>query len=246
MNSNENPYKLSFGDFAKLASNQNLSAIQKIGFGPGVREGNENEIVEDIVSKLTNFEKSNMSYLDIGPGCSTLPLLLADKVIKHGGSVCFVDSSEMLAEIETDLQIEMIADRFPTKLLSERKFDIILCYSVFHYIYNEIPTNIFLDFAMSLLLPGGQLLVGDIPNLSLRRRFFNSPAGVDFHQKFVGNLSFPELEKESLNDGKINDRVLLDMLCRARDLGFDSYILRQNEKLPMANRREDVLVINKI
>ena len=99
---------------------------------------------------------------------------------------------------------------------------------------------------MSLLLPGGQLLVGDIPNLSLRRRFFNSPGGVNFHQKFVGNLSLPELEKESLNDGKINDRVLLDMLCRARDLGFDSYILRQNERLPMANRREDVLVINKL
>jgi hypothetical protein len=35
----------------------------------------------------------------------------------------------------------------------------------------------------------------------------------------------------------------MDLLLRCRAAGFDSYLLRQPETLPMANRREDLLIL---
>ena len=245
MTRDQDPYKLTFDDFASLAADQNLSQIEKIGFGPGVREGNETLIARDISSKLTNLNLPGINYLDIGPGCSNLPLVLAEKVIKLGGKSTFLDSTEMLSAIETNLNIEMIADRFPSVLLEGRKFDVILCYSVFHYVYNEIPTNLFFDSIISLLNSGGQLLIGDIPNLSQRNRFFSSLQGIHFHQQYTGTKSLPKIVQPAPNDGKIDDQVLIYLMTRARNLGYDSYILSQASNLPMSNRREDLLVIKK-
>jgi hypothetical protein len=42
---------------------------------------------------------------------------------------------------------------------------------------------------------------------------------------------------------KIDDAVILGVIMRARAQGCDAYWLPQGEALPMANRREDVLII---
>ena len=42
--------------------------------------------------------------------------------------------------------------------------------------------------------------------------------------------------------GKIDDAVILGLLARSRAAGFDAYVVTQPEELPMATRREDILI----
>jgi hypothetical protein len=41
---------------------------------------------------------------------------------------------------------------------------------------------------------------------------------------------------------KIDDGVVFGILQRYRNFGFDTYLLPQNDNLPIANRREDILI----
>ena len=43
--------------------------------------------------------------------------------------------------------------------------------------------------------------------------------------------------------GKIDDAVVFEILERARESGFDAYVAPQPDELPMANRREDILIV---
>ena len=117
-----------------------------------------------------------------------------------------------------------------------------LVYSVLHYIFVEGNLFDFLDRSLSLLAPGGALLLGDIPNVSKRKRFFSSQAGIVHHQQFTGRNELPAVTYNQIEPGKIDDAVLLALLARCRSAGFDAYVLPQGPDLPMANRREDVLI----
>jgi len=86
------------------------------------------------------------------------------------------------------------------------------------------------------------MLIGDIPNVSKRKRFFSSPAGIKFHQEFTGTQELPEVVFNQVEPSRIDDAVVLSLLLRARNAGFDSYVVAQAEDLPMANRREDILI----
>jgi len=43
--------------------------------------------------------------------------------------------------------------------------------------------------------------------------------------------------------GKIDDAVLADLIARAQACGCDAYLLPQGAGLPMANRRDDLLIV---
>ena len=45
---------------------------------------------------------------------------------------------------------------------------------------------------------------------------------------------------------KIDDAVVFSILGRARAAGFDAYVVPQAPDLPMANRREDILIMSPI
>jgi hypothetical protein len=100
----------------------------------------------------------------------------------------------------------------------------------------------FVDTALELLAPGGQMLIGDIPNRSKRRRFFSSDAGISYHRAFTGTDSLPSLGEEGGGPGVIDDAVVLAILSHARAAGADAYVVPQAPGLPMANRREDILI----
>jgi hypothetical protein len=123
------------------------------------------------------------------------------------------------------------------------KVDIILVYSVLQYVFLEGNVWDFFDKALTLLAPGGQLLIGDIPNISKRKRFFSSENGKAFHKKLIGFDESPIVEFNRIEEHQIDDSVLISLLLRARFQGFNSYLLPQNLNLPMANRREDLLII---
>jgi hypothetical protein len=121
--------------------------------------------------------------------------------------------------------------------------DALLCYSVLHYVFVDTQIFRFLDAALGLLAPGGAMLIGDIPNVSKRKRFFASETGVRFHQQFMQTDDRPSVAFNRLEPDQIDDSVVVGLMMRARSSGFDAYIVPQASDLPMANRREDLLIL---
>lgn len=238
---------LTYEDFREMASDNSLSKYEKIGFPDSYRKDKEGLIFKDICLKLKNINASNKRILDIGCGVSDLPLMLIEQSERNNNTLYFIDSKEVLETLPDSKCLTKVEAFYP-KCESfiqdnERKFDSIIVYSVLHYIFIEANLFEFLDKTLSMLSHGGELLIGDIPNISMRKRFFASPGGVDFHKKFMNTDESPKIDYNIIEEGKIDDSVMYSLLMRARNQGFHSYLLPQNDSLPMSNRREDILII---
>lgn len=237
---------LGFEDFRRLAADNSLSAYQKIGFPDSYRQGKAPEILADIVQKLPRLEHPGAIVLDVGPGCSDLPKML----IRHAGerqqALHLVDCAEMLDQLDDAAWVRKTAAFFPDcpRLLEALagRADAIIVYSVLHYVF--VDTNLwrFLDATLALLAPGGSLLLGDIPNVSMRKRFFSSDTGQRFHREFTGQDADPEIQYNRLEPGHIDDSVIFAILQRARCAGFHAFVMPQPAHLPLANRREDIVI----
>jgi hypothetical protein len=243
-----NPFaNIGFEDFRRLAADKNLSKYERIGFPDSYRQGFETTIFSDIRQKLTNIEINNRCVVDIGPGCSDLPTMLIDLCQKRDHKLVLIDSKEMLDLLPNESFIEKVAALYPNcpELIAKHqsKVDVILCYSVLHYVLVDTAFFRFIDTSLSLLASGGQMLIGDIPNISKRKRFFASETGVRFHQEFMKTDETPVVEFNCIESDQIDDTVVMTILQRARAAGFDAYVLPQLSALPMANRREDILII---
>jgi SAM-dependent methyltransferase len=239
--------KLTFDDFRRLAQDATLSPYEKIGFPDAYREGHEPAIFADIEAKLPPLAGSREQVvLDIGPGCSDLPGMLRARCEQRGHTLLLVDSEEMLAHHPDGPGLRKFTGPFPDcrDLLEEfaGRVDAILAYSVLHYVFPQASVHAFLDEAMKLLRHGGHMLIGDIPNVSKRRRFFSSPAGREYHRNFTGSDQPPDVAFNAVETDKIDDSVLLGLVARARAAGFEAHLAPQADALPMANRREDLLV----
>ncbi len=238
---------LTYDDFRRLARDDGLSKYERIGFPDSYREGVEQTIFADIRRKLPSLDGKPGRVADIGPGCSDLPAMMIDLCRIRGHKLSLLDSGEMLANLPDAPFIEKHATQFPdcTDWIARHQssFDVLLCYSVLHYVFAEGSVFSFLDSALTLLAPGGQMLIGDIPNISRRKRFFSSKAGVDYHKFFMQTEIPPVVEFNRIERDQIDDTVLFSLAQRARTQGFDAYIVPQDSALPMANRREDFLVL---
>jgi hypothetical protein len=102
---------------------------------------------------------------------------------------------------------------------------------------------VFVDQAAELLAEGGQFLIGDIPNATMRKRFIVSAAGKAYHQLHYARLPEPTAEFNKLDFGEIDDGVIFGLIARARGSGFHAFLLPQGPELPMATRREDILIV---
>lgn len=228
---------LTFDGFRDLARQEGLSRHERVGFPDYCREGYQAAIWRDVRRKLTNLDKPGCVAWDIGCGCSDLPRMLADQV----GELVLCDSAEMLDHLEDAPHVRKLPGLFPRDIpLAVGDVDAVLAYSVLQYVFAEGSVFGFLDAALSLLAPDGQLLIGDVPNASKRRRFFASAAGRRSHREYTGRDEEPPVTSD---DGKIDDAVILSLLDRARVAGFDAYVLPQSPDLPMATRREDLLFV---
>jgi hypothetical protein len=239
---------LTFDGFRDLATSEGLSRYERIGFPDTYRHGYETGIFRDVRTKLTNLDRRGQVVFDIGCGCSDLPLLLANHCSERSHSLHFCDSPEMLDHLPDESFIRKSAGCFPkdmAELVAEfaGHVDAILVYSVLQYVFVEGSIFDFVDACLTLLAPGGQLLLGDVPNASKRKRFFASAAGIRHHQAFTSSDEIPVVGFNGLERSKIDDAVALGMVSRARAAGFDAYIVPQAPDLPMANRREDILIV---
>lgn len=237
---------LTFDDFRRMAGDDALSSHERVGFPDAYREGREALILDDIAAKLPSLIERERVIVDIGPGCAGLPVLLREHCAQRDHTLVFVDSAEMLAHHPDGPGLVKVAARFPAapELLAERRaaVDAVIAYSVVQYAFSDASIFDFVDAALDLLAPGGRLLLGDVPNASMRRRFLASEAGAAHHRVYTGRDEHPDVRFNVLERGQIDDAVVLSLLARARAAGFDAWVVPQPAALPMANRREDVLI----
>lgn len=236
-----------FEEFRRLASDPALSAYEKIGFPDSFREGKEPLIFADILAKLPTMQLRDAVVLDIGPGCSDVPRLLIDHCATLSHELHLVDSTEMLDQLDDHDGVHKTAAFYPDcpQLLEHLggRADAIIVYSVLQYLF--VDTNLWttLDTTLSLLAPGGMLLFGDIPNISMRKRFFASDNGRACHRAYTGRDEDPAIDYNRIEPAQIDDAVVFAILQRARAAGFHAYVLPQPAALPMANRREDIVIV---
>jgi hypothetical protein len=235
-----------YEDFKLLAANNNLSVYEKIGFPEEYRKDFELSIFKDITSKLSKIGMQNVRVMDIGPGVSDLPHLLIKMIEANNSEIFLIDSDEMLNQLPFNKCVTKIPGRFPEVLTVSTsdigKFDAILMYSVLQYVAFESSLLVCIDLVLDLLAPGGQMLIGDIPNLSMRNRFFRSENGIRFHQEFMKTSEKPAIDDFSYPKNSLDDSVIFSILHRARIRGFNAYCVPQSKSLPFANRREDILI----
>ncbi|HEX7761769.1 MAG TPA: hypothetical protein VF459_19840 [Caulobacteraceae bacterium] len=241
--------ELDYEAFRQLARNPHLDPHQRIGFPTAYREGAEAAIFEDILAKLPMLaEAEGQRVVDIGPGCAGLPRLLIELCRQRRHTLVLADSEEMLSQLpDAPGLIIKCPGRYPDNAQAVQSAvqagaDAALCYSVFHYVFSEGNPFAFLDALVALLRPQGRALIGDIPNHSKRRRFFASDAGQAFHRAFTGSTQPPVAPFNVPAPGKIDDAVLGGLIQRAQAAGCDAYLLPQGAGLPMANRRDDLLI----
>lgn len=238
---------LSFDDFRELAKDPSLSRHQKVGFPDSYRSGKEEFIFRDIVAKIPQLELTDKIVLEIGPGCSELPIMLAELCKNNSNRLIFVDSEEMLSHLPNEPHISKRPGAFPEAIEMDAdelrgKVNVIIAYSVIQYAYSGGNVFGFLDKCLSLLAAGGEIIYGDIPNITMRKRFFSSDAGVRSHREYTGSDEAPEVIFNQLEIGQIDDSIVLAILARARAQGFHAWVVPQLATLPMANRREDILI----
>ncbi len=251
MQKKENIYKkierLTFEDFRMLSNDAALSIYEKIGFPDDYRKQHEKNIFADIISKLPELLENNNKILDIGCGCSELPFMIIEQCAKQNNSLILVDSSEMLSHLPNKHFIKKIACRFPEcpELFGNYKESInaIITYSVMQHVILDSNLFDFIDKALELLVSGGKMLIGDIPNISKRKRFFSSKKGIECHQKFTGKNEVPKMDFMTIEHERIDDSIIFAILQRYRNFGFETYLLPQADILPMSNRREDIIIV---
>src|SRR5262249_30308173 len=130
---------LTYDDFKRLAKDPSLSCHEKVGFPDLYRKGKEELVWQDILAKLTNLSKTGQTICDIGPGCSELPRMIIEHGEKSKSKLIFCDSSEMLDELAPPSAVTRIIGPFPQCWEDIQqyagKIDVLICYSVLHYIF---------------------------------------------------------------------------------------------------------------
>ena len=238
--------KMTYDSFRRRAQDESLSTSEKIGFPDEYRAGKAEAIFADIRGKLPAIEKREARVADIGCGMGELTEIAARHCAARGHLLFLLDSSEMLSKIRASFGIR-VAGKFPAQhadFLAEwrEKIDAVLCYSVLQHVALDGEIEAFFDASLSLLAAGGSALFGDIPNISMRNRFFRSTAGIAHHRAFAGDNSPPPTQDKP-SPGQLDDAQILALVKRARGAGFHAFILPQRSNLPMANRREDLLIV---
>lgn len=240
--------ELDYEGFRRLAKEPGLTPNERIGFPDSYRAGKEEDIWADIVRKIQVLEQQRgLAVLDIGPGCAKLPRLLAETARRQGHSVVLIDSAEMLDQLTDIPEVEKVAGFFPGDFgdfidAHRERFDVVISYSVLHYVFVDTSVFDFVDVCLQLLAPGGWLMLGDLPNASMRKRFFASAAGKAFHKQFMKTDEDPSVQFNAVERGVLDDAVVLSLVMRCRAAGFDAWVMPQGPDLPMANRREDLLI----
>ena len=190
MSDNNRFRNITFEDFRAMSEDESLSRHEKIGFPDIYREGKSAAILADMSTKIAALNDFDKIIADIGCGCGDLASALITHCAEHRHQLLLFDSAEVLAQLPSPTHVVKINGRFPQESADKSNYsfpavDAVIAYSMLHYVFAESCIFSFLDEILSMLAPGGHLLLGDIPNISMRRRFFASATGKNFHRIFT-------------------------------------------------------------
>jgi 2-polyprenyl-3-methyl-5-hydroxy-6-metoxy-1,4-benzoquinol methylase len=237
----------SFEEYKERAKNPAFTLNEKCGAPEALRSGQSARIYADICSKLTVLTNPGVNLLDIGAGCSELAHYIIETTGRNGQSLTVIDSREMLSLLPDKSHLNKVEGPFPDcihEIVQPLElFDAILSYSVVQTTFRDSNLFAFVDTAVQLLKDQGQLLIGDIPNATMRKRFMASLSGRVYHEIHYCDLPKPTVVFNSLQPGQIDDGVILGLVARMRAAGLHAFAVPQGPNLPMANRREDILII---
>ena len=189
-------------------------------------------------------------------GCGTG--LITSQLLKNVSAIYALDNENMVRKFkelhpEEATKIVFFTGNFLEENL-QLKVDKILCYSVIHYLKDKEEIIAFIDKALTLLKPGGMVLLGDLPNISHKNRFLKTEFGAIFSRAFRANedcdantketAKFDYIFSESKNSfSNFDDDFLMGLIATYRTKGFPSYILPQNgERNAFGYTREDILI----
>jgi len=211
----------------------------------------ERMIAREVTSKLAI--SPNDSLLEIGCGVGALLIPLSFQVDEAWG----VDHPAMVSRLKERCELSnghLIGGDFLSLIkgdavLRGRSFDKVLIYSVLHCLPDESTYLKFIDAAVALLAPGGRILLGDLPNKDLKKRFSESEAGKRFQVDWDAkrNLEGDEERLASVPDFgttlEFGDKLILNTIGRLRACGLDAYVAPQSPDLPFGHTREDIWAI---
>jgi hypothetical protein len=238
--------ELRFDDFQRMARDETLTANERSGFPESYRGGAETAILADIVAKLPALAGRHATVVDIGCGATPLTAAIGRLCRDHDHDLLLVDGPGVLDTLPDQPGVTKFPGMFPELPAMRAQWagrcDAILVYSVMQFVFIEASVFAFLDAALTMLRPGGRLLLADLPNQSMRMRFLASEAGHEFHRRYMQTEEDPDLRWPASLRPEFDDAAILALLSRARASGFHAWLVPQAADLPMVNRREDLLV----
>lgn len=143
------------------------------------------------------------------------------------------------------------------KIKIKKKFNKILCYSVLHYLSDNIELKKFIFKASNLLHKKGLLYLGDIPILELERNFIKSAYGKrwfkNFNKKILSSkkknsiTSISDLIHKRNKDNKLIEislSTIKEVLNKLSKRNFQYKILKhsKNDKYLFGPTRIDILI----
>jgi 2-polyprenyl-3-methyl-5-hydroxy-6-metoxy-1,4-benzoquinol methylase len=236
-----------FNWYKEQATSTSITKTEMVGRSPQQIDS-ELYIFPDVLSKVPLLSKPHIKIIDIGCGCSKPVNDLITHSNLHNQHLLLLDSQEMLKNIQIDdysSNMELIPQCFPDDnfvAINEGSADVVLIISVLHYIFLDGNFINFMDSALKLLKPGGYLLVADIPNNTKKKRFLSTSNGMNFHMEWSQSSKKPDVNWNEFELMSLDDSIIFFLMQRYRSMGFETYLLPQNEQLPFYNTREDILI----
>lgn len=226
-----------------IRARQEISPTELAGRYPSQVKA-EKQILVDVLTKLEINPDNRLLEIGCGPGQILIPIsfLVSEATGIDHQEVCSVLNKRFRSD-----NLNFMSGNFMDIDFGGRTYDRILCYSVLSTLPREEVSD-FVGKAISLLEPGGKMLVGDLANKDMKLRFTQSQSGKVFEKSWNDeNLSASSVDATALKHDTdrvvVTDDTVLELAALARRIGCHSYILPQPRNLPWGNSREDLLVV---
>ncbi len=202
----------------------------------------EKRIVFDVIEKLNIQGSDNLLEIGCGTGNILIPLSFASK------NVVGIDNKNAIDKLLDRTKVEnlrgIVGNFLEIDTINIGKFEKILIYSVLHYLTNKDDLYSFIDKALNLLDENGMLLLGDIPNTSLKERFLESNSGKLFSKQWKQKIKNENEEAifELCNTITFDDSSIFELMQHIKNQGYKVYLLPQPPNLPFGYTREDLII----
>lgn len=201
----------------------------------------------DVAAKLALGPDDRLLDIGCGAGANLIPLSF---LVERATGVDHPDVIARLGDLVRLSNVDLVGGDFVAIDIATR-FNKILLYSVLHCLPSRDRAMDLLDKAVGLLSPGGRMLIGDLPNVDLKRRFLASPAGKAFDEAWraataaaqAGGAALAAPPAAPATVLGVDDAFVLGILARYRTGSTHAWVLPQPPDLPFGHTREDILIV---